>query len=62
MANITLTIPDNLLATYQRFQQENGVDWAAAYLIEKLRELEVRQWEADAFTELAKTRSRPVRL
>ena len=48
MASIILTIPDNLLATYSRFQQENGVDWAASFLVEKLKELAQRHQEADA--------------
>lgn len=47
MTTITLTIPDALLAVYRRFQQENGVTWAELYLIEKLKELEVRFEDAD---------------
>ena len=61
MAKITLTIPDDLLATYQRFQVENGATWAEAYLVEKLKELEVRLWQADAEADFAKTKPKPVR-
>ena len=48
MAVITLTIPDDLVVTYQRFQQENGATWAEAYVTEKLRELAQRHEEQDA--------------
>ena len=48
MAMIALTIPDELLATYQRFQQENGAQWADAFVIDKLRELAQRQTDVDA--------------
>ena len=61
MATITLIIPDALLAIYQRFQVENGTGWAEAYLVEKLKELEQRFYDADAFAELAKIRPRPTR-
>mgnify|MGYP001575061114 CR=1 FL=1 len=61
MAQISLIIPDNLLATYNRFRVENGPTWADAYLTEKLKELEQRFYDADAFAELAKTRLRPTR-
>ena len=47
MATITLTIPDALLAVYQRFQQENGAAWADSYLAQKLKELEDRFEAAD---------------
>ena len=48
MAQVTLVIPDVLLPTYQRFQQENGLDWATDFLVEKLKELAQRHQEADA--------------
>lgn len=48
MATLTLTIPDELLATYQRFQAENGAAWAEAFLVGKLKELQQRHAEADA--------------
>ena len=61
MAQVILVIPDNLLSIYQRFQVANGTGWAEAYLIEKLKELEQRFYDADAFAELAKVRPRPTR-
>ena len=61
MAQISLIIPDNLLATYNRFRVENGPTWADAYLTEKLKELELRFWTTDAETELAKIRPKPSR-
>ena len=48
MATITLTIPDDLFAIYQRFQQENGAQWAEVFLAGKLRELAQRFDAADA--------------
>lgn len=59
MATITLTIPNELLPVYQRFQVENGATWADAYLIEKLKELEIRFWEIDAKVEWEKTHPDP---
>lgn len=50
MADIVLTIPDALLPTYQRFQTENGVTWAASYIIEKLKELVERHLLVDQKT------------
>ena len=47
MATIQLTIPDALMAVYQRFQQENGAMWADSYLAQKLKELEDRFEAAD---------------
>ena len=47
MATITLTIPDELLATYQWFQAENGTEWASAFLAEKLKELQRRHDDED---------------
>ena len=55
MASITLTIPDALLEVYQRFQQENGATWADYYLIEKLKELEVRFEDTDIKAVKART-------
>ncbi len=43
MAEITLTIPDELLEVYTRFQGRNGPQWAAAYVTEKLNELAQRK-------------------
>ena len=42
MAQITITIPDDLLAVHQRFQQENGAFWLDAYIVAKLEELKRR--------------------
>ena len=61
MAAITLVIPDTLLVVYQRFQVENGTGWAESYLVEKLKELEQRFYEADALVEFAKVRPRTTR-
>lgn len=48
MAAITVTIPDALVATYERFQGEQGQGWAGAYLTEKLKELVGRHQATDA--------------
>ena len=48
MATITLTITDELLSTYQRFQIENGAGWAEAFLVSKLKELQQRHRDVDA--------------
>ena len=62
MKQITLNIPDDLLSTYVRFQDENGKNWASAYLVEKLKELETRLWEDDAKVEYEKVKPRPNRI
>ena len=60
MAQITLVIPDKLLTVYQEFQVKNGAGWAAAYLVEKLKELEARLWEEAAKAAYSLTNPKPV--
>ena len=57
MAQITLIIPDDLLSTHKR----HGEKWVEGYVIEKLKELEIRFWEQDAQTEYEKIKPRPNR-
>ena len=47
MAQITITIPDDLLAVHVRFQQDNGALWLDAYIVAKLEELKRRFEAAD---------------
>ncbi len=61
MKQVTLNIPDDLLPTYERFQRENGLEWASAYVVEKLKELELRLWDDDAKAEYEKVKPRPNR-
>ena len=43
MATIIVTIPNNLLEVFVWFQAQNGLTWADAFLVEKLKELEERK-------------------
>ena len=61
MAQVILTIPDNLLSIYQRFQIENGQTWVEGYIVQKLKELEIRFFEQDAEKEWEKTHVNPKR-
>ena len=47
MAQITLTIPDELVDTYNRFRAEHDRDWVDPTIVKNLRNLEKQHRGAD---------------
>lgn len=54
MAQITITIPDELLVTHQRVQQDLGASWADEFITEKLSKAASQYSNDDAVAMFAK--------